>query len=113
MTGRTIAGVTLVALVLGASGRAAVYAEPFDRERVGKGAELAAIGNCITCHTSPDGKPFAGGRAIDTPFGTIYSTNITPDAETGIGRWTESDFRTAMHEGVDREGRDLYLAFPY
>ena len=114
MTGRTtIAGVTLVALVLGASGRAVLSAQPFDRERVAKGAELAAIGNCITCHTSPDGKPFAGGRAIDTPFGTIYSTNITPDAETGIGRWTESDFRKAMHEGVDREGRDLYPAFPY
>ena len=56
---------------------------------------------------------FAGGRALKTPFGTIYSTNITPDAETGIGRWSEAAFRRAMHDGVDREGRHLYPAFPY
>jgi mono/diheme cytochrome c family protein len=85
----------------------------FDQALVTKGADLAAIGNCATCHTSRDGRAFAGGRALTTPFGTIYSTNITPDPETGIGRWTEADFLRAMREGVDRAGHHLYPAFPY
>src|SRR5215831_18904930 len=84
-----------------------------DAGLVAKGAELAAIGNCASCHTRDDGRSYAGGRALATPFGTIYATNITPDADTGIGRWTEDDFRRAMHDGADREGRDLYPAFPY
>jgi mono/diheme cytochrome c family protein len=85
----------------------------FDPALVLHGAELAAIGDCAICHTLPDGKPFAGGVAIPTPFGTIYSTNITPERETGIGRWSEAAFRRAMNEGVDRRGRPLYPAFPY
>lgn len=85
----------------------------FDAAQVAKGARLAAIGNCATCHTREGGKPFAGGLALATPFGTIYSTNITPDAETGIGRWTRDDFLRAMREGIDRSGRHLYPAFPY
>jgi mono/diheme cytochrome c family protein len=85
----------------------------FDAAQIAKGAQLSAIGNCRTCHTSPEGRSYAGGRALPTPFGTIYSTNITPDAETGIGQWTGDDFRRAMHEGIDREGRHLYPAFPY
>jgi hypothetical protein len=60
-------------------------AKSFDDNLVKRGAELAAIGNCAVCHTAPGGREFAGGRAIPTPFGTIYSTNITPDTETGIG----------------------------
>ena len=84
-----------------------------DTTLVARGADLAAIGNCAACHTREDGKPFAGGRPLKTPFGTIYSTNITPDAETGIGKWSSDDFLRAMHEGVDREGRNLYPAFPY
>src|SRR5919201_4785336 len=88
-------------------------AASFDQALVRRGAELAAIGNCISCHTAPPGKALAGGRALPTPFGTIYSTNITPDAETGIGQWTEAAFRRAMHEGVDRAGRHLYPVFPY
>jgi mono/diheme cytochrome c family protein len=84
-----------------------------DRTLVAKGAELAAIGNCATCHTSRDGPAFAGGLPLTTPFGTIYSTNITPDPDTGIGRWTEADFLRAMREGVDRAGHHLYPAFPY
>src|SRR5262249_18433327 len=75
----------------------------FDRALVQKGAELAALGNCIACHTMPGGKAFAGGRALPTPFGTIESTNITPDPETGIGTWSEVAFQRAMREGVDRE----------
>jgi len=85
----------------------------FDAALIAKGAELAAIGNCISCHTAPRGKPFAGGRALKTPFGTLYGTNITPDPDTGIGRWSEADFRRALREGLDREGRHLFPAFPY
>jgi mono/diheme cytochrome c family protein len=85
----------------------------FDRELVRRGAQLAAAGDCNTCHTAPGGRAFAGGRALPTPFGTIYSTNITPDADTGIGRWPEEAFQRALAEGVDREGRHLYPAFPY
>jgi mono/diheme cytochrome c family protein len=85
----------------------------FDRALVARGADLAAIGNCNVCHTAPGGQPFAGGLGISTPFGTIYSTNITPDPEAGIGRWSEAAFIRSMREGVDREGRHLYPAFPY
>jgi mono/diheme cytochrome c family protein len=85
----------------------------FATTRVEQGAQLAAIGNCVVCHTAPGGKSYAGGRALKTPFGTIYGTNITPDPDTGIGRWSEAAFTRAMREGVDREGRHLYPAFPY
>jgi len=85
----------------------------FDAALVAAGAQLAAIGNCAGCHTAPAGKPYAGGLPLKTPFGTIYATNITPDAETGIGRWSEAAFRRAMREGVDRLGRNLYPVFPY
>jgi mono/diheme cytochrome c family protein len=120
-----IAGGIVVALVaLGAVVVAFVWAPeiaPIDPGRqsrldpdlVRKGANLAALGDCNTCHTAPDGQAFAGGVPIPTPFGTIYSTNITPDPETGIGRWSEEAFRRALREGVDREGRHLYPAFPY
>lgn len=91
----------------------AVTRTSFDPTEVARGARLAAIGNCVTCHTADDGQPFAGGRAVETPFGRIYATNITPDHETGIGTWTEEAFLRAMQEGVDREGRHLYPAFPY
>jgi mono/diheme cytochrome c family protein len=90
-----------------------VATDDFDPAVVEKGAQLAAVGNCIACHTLPGGKAFAGGLALPTPFGTIHSTNITPDRETGIGAWSEAAFQRAMREGVDREGRHLYPAFPY
>jgi len=85
----------------------------FEQSLVRHGAELAKLGNCAICHTAPGGNVLAGGRALPTPFGTIYSTNITPDSDTGIGRWSEEAFRRAMREGVDRSGRHLYPAFPY
>ena len=88
-------------------------ASGFDPALVQRGAQLAAAGNCITCHTAPGGRAFVGGRALPTPFGTIYSTNITPDPVTGIGQWPEEAFRRALAEGVDRAGRHLYPAFPY
>jgi mono/diheme cytochrome c family protein len=84
-----------------------------DEQTFRRGAELAAIGNCNDCHVSDSGQAYAGGRAIPTPFGKIISSNITPDAETGIGAWSEAAFQRAIHEGVDREGRQLYPAFPY
>ncbi|TMH38100.1 MAG: c-type cytochrome [Betaproteobacteria bacterium] len=84
-----------------------------DSTLIARGAELAAIGNCASCHTHPEGKSFAGGRPIKTPFGTLYSTNITPDNETGIGKWSAEDFLRAMHDGVAPGRRNLYPAFPY
>jgi mono/diheme cytochrome c family protein len=88
-------------------------ANSFEPLAVAHGAQLAAIGDCGTCHTAPGGAAFAGGRALPTPFGTIYSTNITPDPNTGIGRWSQRAFRRAMREGIDRDGRHLYPAFPF
>jgi mono/diheme cytochrome c family protein len=85
----------------------------FDAALIAKGAQLAAIGNCQECHTAEGGRSFAGGRPIDTPFGTFYGTNITPEPDTGIGQWSEEAFRRALREGVDREGHHLYPAFPY
>ena len=85
-----------------------------DAKTIRLGAELATIGNCSDCHTTKFGAPYAGGRArmVHSPYGTIYSSNITPDPETGIGKWSEEAFRRAMHEGVDREGRPLLSGFP-
>ena len=99
-----------------ASHESAAQVEPpksFPREQIAKGEELAHIGNCLSCHTAEGGKPYAGGTPLKTPFGTIYGTNITPDAETGIGGWSLVAFTRAMREGVDREGRHLFPAFPY
>jgi mono/diheme cytochrome c family protein len=85
----------------------------FPPARIALGATLAAIGNCVTCHTAHDGAPFAGGQPLSTPFGVIYATNITPDADTGIGAWSPEAFHRAMREGVSRDGHHLYPAFPY
>ncbi len=80
---------------------------------VERGRYLAAAGNCLSCHTRPGGAPFSGGVSFETPLGILYSTNITPDAETGIGRWTPADLQRAMHQGIARDGRHLVPAFPY
>jgi mono/diheme cytochrome c family protein len=88
-------------------------AAQFDAALVAKGSRLAAIGNCRGCHTAPDGAPLAGGLPIHAPVGTIYTTNITPDPETGIGQWSREDFMRAMRKGVSRDGHNLYPAFPY
>src|SRR6202158_5823860 len=87
--------------------------QSFDAALVKRGRDLAAIGNCNDCHTVRGGRNFAGGLAVPTPFGTIFSSNITPDAETGIGQWSEAAFRRAMRSGVDRDGQHLYPTFPY
>jgi mono/diheme cytochrome c family protein len=78
-----------------------------------RGQYLVRAGNCYSCHTVHDGKPYSGGRAIPTPFGTLYASNITPDPDTGIGKWTADDFWRALHEGRSKDGSLLYPAFPY
>ncbi|MBB4088156.1 cytochrome c [Sphingomonas carotinifaciens] len=85
----------------------------FEPALVARGANLARIGNCVSCHQSEGGRPYAGGYPINTPFGTIYGSNITPDPGTGIGRWSRAAFARAMREGVGRDGSHLYPAFPY
>jgi len=126
MTRKGIIGGVLVALLVAGAGAALAVAwrpaiaaidppkpQSFDPALIKRGRELAAIGNCNDCHTVRGLKNFAGGLPVPTPFGTVYSSNITPDAETGIGGWSEQAFRRAMRFGVDREGRHLYPTFPY
>jgi len=85
----------------------------FAPELIAKGEALAGGGYCAACHTTKGGERFAGGYAMATPFGVIYSTNITPDLETGIGTWSEVAFKRAMHEGVSRNGSHLFPVFSY
>lgn len=88
-------------------------AGPVEPQLVERGAYLARAGNCMGCHSGPGGPAFAGGNAIETPFGTVYASNLTPDDETGLGRWNASHFWRAMHNGRSKDGRLLYPAFPY
>jgi mono/diheme cytochrome c family protein len=81
--------------------------------QIAQGAYLARAGDCMACHTVRGGSPYAGGRAIQTPFGNLYTPNITPDTATGIGRWSADDFWRALHNGKSQDGRFLYPAFPY
>ncbi len=82
-------------------------------ETLQRGSYLVRAGNCVACHTTRGGAPLAGGRAIDTPFGAVYSSNLTPDNDTGLGRWNAQDFWNALHHGRSRGGRLLAPAFPY
>jgi mono/diheme cytochrome c family protein len=90
-------------------------ADPPDQTAAGikRGEYLATAADCGACHTAPGGKPFAGGLPISTPLGTIYSTNITPSRDFGIGLYTEADFSRALRHGVRRDGANLYPAMPY
>jgi nicotinate dehydrogenase subunit B len=88
-------------------------ASVFSAATIARGQQLAALGDCMVCHTSVDGVQNAGGRPMQTPFGIIYSTNITPDVETGIGNWSYPAFERSMREGIHRDGKHLYPAFPY
>ncbi len=122
---RIIGSIVVIAAAAGALAAAAVVWRPaiaavdppvassFDSALVKRGRELASIGNCNDFHTVRGAKDFAGGLPVPTPFGTIYSSNITPDAETGIGRWSEAAFQRAMQSGVNRDGQHLYPTFPY
>jgi mono/diheme cytochrome c family protein len=82
-------------------------------EQIARGAQLARAGNCATCHTARGGVPSAGGRGIVTPFGAVVAGNLTPDDETGLGRWSADHFWRALHNGRSADGRLLYPAFPY
>ena len=79
----------------------------------GRGAYVMRAGDCMACHTAEGGAPLAGGRAINSPMGAIWATNITPDKETGIGNWTLDQFRAALVDGLDEHGKHLYPAMPY
>jgi len=87
-------------------------AEPFG-ETIARGEALTVAGDCASCHTADPTKPFAGGRRLDTPFGAIYSANLTPDRETGLGQWTDEQFLRAMRFGTRPDGSRYYPAFPY
>jgi hypothetical protein len=87
--------------------------KPGNRDVIAKGEYLARAGDCIACHTAPEGKLFAGGRSMPTPFGTLFTSNITPDPETGIGKWTADDFHKMMHTGRSPDGGLLYPAMPF
>ncbi|MCG7600217.1 c-type cytochrome [Halomonas sp. McH1-25] len=84
-----------------------------NQDRIERGRYLTRAANCKSCHTTERGRPFAGGVEFDTPLGTLYSTNITPDDTHGIGQWSDDEFVRALHEGVGRNGEHLYPAFPY
>ncbi|VEA65209.1 Gluconate 2-dehydrogenase cytochrome c subunit precursor [Serratia plymuthica] len=84
-----------------------------DAQRIQHGEYLARAGDCAACHTAPGGVPFAGGLKMTTPIGAIYSTNITPDKQTGIGEYSQQEFSDALRKGVARDGTRLYPAMPY
>jgi mono/diheme cytochrome c family protein len=90
-----------------------VPAELAGADLVTRGEYLTRAADCLACHTVKGGQPFAGGLAFRLPFGTLYSPNITPDKETGIGNWSDAEFLRAVHEGIARDGTRLYPAFPY
>jgi mono/diheme cytochrome c family protein len=97
----------------GASNPAGVPADLRSADLVTRGKYLTQAADCEVCHTRKGGQPFAGGLAFETPFGVLYSPNITADRETGIGAWTDDDFLRAVHRGIARNGERLYPAFPY
>lgn len=104
-----VAALTLIALPLSAAVRAN------DDPAIQRGAYLVDAAGCVACHTADNegAKPLAGGRALETPFGTFFSPNITPDPRTGIGAWTQEEWRAALREGISPEGRHYYPSFPY
>ncbi len=114
-----VAGAALAGLAMASPFRAAIAEiqrpDPasFAAAAVERGRIAAAAGACDVCHVGADGRTFAGGRAFETPFGTIHATNISPDVATGIGGWSYPAFARAMREGVSRDGRHLYPVHPY
>ena len=105
---RTTSAALLAAVFLAASALA-------QDDIVERGKYLTYAGGCISCHTAEDDDavPLAGGRAMESPFGTFYSPNITPDVATGIGGWSDDDFVNAFWEGISPEGEDYFPSFPY
>ena len=97
----------------GAEAAGAALTNDIAADMVRRGEYLTRVGDCAACHTADPSRPFAGGLAMSTPFGTLYTPNITPDPDTGIGRWTNADFLRAMQRGIGKTGEHLYPAFPY
>ncbi|MBS0530908.1 MAG: cytochrome c [Proteobacteria bacterium] len=91
----------------------AARAAPPSPDIIARGHSLTDAADCASCHTSDPAQPFAGGRRIDTPFGAVYSANLTPDRDTGIGTWSDDDFYRALHDGISPSGTPYYPAFPY
>ncbi|MBR0994839.1 cytochrome c [Bradyrhizobium japonicum] len=111
---RTIlAGAALVGLALCSAVASAARAAGPSPELIAYGRTLVDAGDCAGCHTADPAKPFAGGKRIDTPFGAIYTPNLTPDRNTGIGAWTDADFVRAVRSGIAPDGSTYYPAFPY
>ena len=108
-TRRAILGI-LFLCVASACGPAGAQSSP---DTIARGKALAEAADCAGCHTADPAKPFAGGKRIDTPFGGIYSPNLTPDRDTGLGAWSDEDFRRALRDGVAPDGSRYYPAFPY
>ncbi|MFM7699100.1 MAG: c-type cytochrome [Limnohabitans sp.] len=109
----TLAVVTTWVGVRSALPRVLPVSNAFSDAQISRGAELAALGNCISCHTADQGLSMAGGKPFVTPYGTVYSTNLSPDPETGMGTWSYQAFARAMREGVSRDGHALYPVFPF
>jgi mono/diheme cytochrome c family protein len=107
----SIALFALIALATAAHAQDKTQTNPDDV--IARGEYLARAGDCTACHTAPEGRLFAGGRAMPTPFGTLYTSNITPDAETGIGKWSADDFYKTMHSGRFPDGGLIYPAMPF
>jgi mono/diheme cytochrome c family protein len=89
------------------------FADSQSFDHIERGRYLAILGDCAACHSKPGGQPFAGGLALQTPFGTLVAPNITPDRDTGIGNWTKDEFIAALHDGRGHNGTRLYPAMPY
>ena len=103
----------IATFVMTAATTAAFAQDTQSFDRIERGRYLTVLSDCAACHTKPGGQPFAGGLALETPFGTLVAPNITPDRETGIGTWSDGDFVAAMHDGRGKNGVRLYPAMPY
>ncbi len=108
-----IVGAVASMVSLGFASTASAAPDQPNADLVARGKYLSDAGDCVACHTKPGGQPFAGGRHLPSPFGSLSSPNITPDKETGIGDWSNDQFYRALHEGVGKDGEYLYPAMPY
>jgi mono/diheme cytochrome c family protein len=109
---RAVQAILAIVLLCSAFGLARAESEP-SADIIARGKALATAADCAGCHTADPAKPFAGGKRIETPFGAVYSPNLTPDRDTGLGAWSDEDFRNALRYGVAPDGSRYYPAFPY
>lgn len=100
-------------LPIALAGSAQAATDQPNSDLVARGKYLSDAGDCVACHSKPGGEPFAGGRELPTPFGTLSTPNITPDKETGIGNWNDDQFYRVFHQGIGKNGEYIYPAMPY